>query len=112
MSIRKTCDLRQMRDAQNLMMLRQLAKFHSDHTAQSAADVGVDFIEDKHARAIGLRENSLQRQHDPRKLAARCDFAKRLRALAGIGLGDEFNVIEAGCRWLWRDFERDSELGF
>ena len=43
-------------------------------------------------------EDAFESEHDPRQLAAGGDLAQGLGELAGVGLGDEFDVIEtAAC---------------
>src|SRR5438105_3963022 len=102
MPISITGDLRQMRDAKNLVPRREAAKLFADDRTEASADVGVDFIEYQHAHAIALRENSLEREHDARKLAAGSDFAQRLRELSGVGLHGEFNLIDPRREWFRR----------
>jgi hypothetical protein len=84
-----------MGDAQHLMMSREAAEFVADDGAEPATNIRVDFIEDQDGDAIALSENSLEREHDAGEFPAAGDFAKRLRGLTGVGLGDEFDLIEA-----------------
>src|SRR4051812_47262884 len=70
--------LRQVRDAQDLLMHGELAQFFADDRAKTAADVRVNLVEDQHADAVGLGEDSFEREHDAREFPARGDLAEGL----------------------------------
>src|SRR5689334_9645722 len=91
-------DLRQVRDAQDLMELGEAAEFAADDGAKTAADVGVDLVEDEDGDAVALGEDALECEHDARQFAARGDLAEGLSALAWIRLGHEFELVETRRR--------------
>src|SRR5437763_15179423 len=96
MTIGVAGDLWEVRDAQYLVTGGELAELAADDRAESAADVGVDFVEDQDRDTIALRQHALQRQHDARELAAGGDLAEGLGSESGISLNDEFQGVETG----------------
>ena len=86
MNIRHTGDLRQMRDAEHLLILRDERNPLCDHLRSAPADPRVDFIK-HHACPIGIpcRNDGLDRERDAREFTARGDFLQRLFRLADIG---------------------------
>ncbi len=68
-------NLRQMRDADNLMRVTDLLEFFPDDFRDFAADAGVNFVEDHHRHAIRRAKQRFQRKHHARNFAAGCDFA-------------------------------------
>ena len=89
MAIGKGGDLRQVRDAQDLMDPREIAELLANDGAHAAADVGVDFVEHQDAHAIRLRQMllsaSMTRESSPPE-------AMRRRGRAGWpGLGAIIN---------------------
>src|SRR5262245_20446249 len=67
-------DERQMRDAEHLTRAPELSELLPDHLGDGAADPRVDLVEDEARAAIFARGERLQREHDARQLAARCDL--------------------------------------
>jgi hypothetical protein len=65
MAIGERRDLRQMRDAQNLVILRQLLQHAADHLRNLAADTRVDLVEDHRRDPAALGFQTLEREHHP-----------------------------------------------
>ena len=82
---REAGDLGKVSHADHLVGLAQERQFFADDVAESAADVGVDFIEDQRADRVVLRQHGLQGEHRPRHLAARGHLAKRPKRFARVG---------------------------
>jgi len=77
-------DLRQVGDAQDLVVRCQSAELVADDRTKPAADVGVDLVEHQHADAVAGSQDALEGQHDARQLAAAGDLSERLGELAGV----------------------------
>src|SRR6185503_6791853 len=75
-------DLREMRDADDLMVPRHVAQLAPDHLRHRAADARVDLVEDVESGAADTREHALDREHRARELAAARDLAQRARLFA------------------------------
>src|SRR5580698_2595380 len=86
-------DLRQMRDAQNLLSARKGFQFLADGFSRAPPNADIDFIENKRTRSWiyfprfrGAFFNcNFEGKHDARHLAAGGDLMKRLERFAGIG---------------------------
>ena len=89
-------DLRQVRDAEHLEPVAERAAAVRPTTSATApADAGVHLVEDQRlARRVGGRER-LERQHDPRQLAARRDARQGPQVLAGIRRDVELRLVDA-----------------
>ncbi len=68
----------------------------ADGIGDGASDPGVDLVEDERRRGALVGQNDLQREHEPRKLAARGDLHERPRAGTGVRLGPELHAVAAG----------------
>ena len=67
-------------------------------SADCPADARVHLVEDQRlARRVGRRQR-LQRQHDPRQLAARGDARQRPQVLAGVGRDVELRLLDPPLR--------------
>ena len=63
-------DLRQVGDDQDLGGPGQRGQPPADLDRRLAADAGVDLVEDQRRHRVGARQHDLDREHDPRQLAA------------------------------------------
>ena len=63
------CDLRQVRDTDDLTRVAERAQFPADDFSHGAADTGVDFIED-HAARLARGTGHLHRERQARELSA------------------------------------------
>ena len=79
-------DLRQVRDAEHLLVLRDEGDALGDHLGRAAADARVDLIED-HARhgRVARGGDRLDGERDARELASGGDSLQWLFRLAGVG---------------------------
>ena len=68
--VAKGGQLGQVGDAQHFVPAAQLPELFTDHHTDSPADALVDFIKDQGRDVVGLGQNVLQRQHQPRCFAA------------------------------------------
>ena len=92
-------DLRQVRDAQHLMVRRELAELVADDRAEPAADVGVDLVEHQHAdrgRSAARMpfSASMIRDSSPPEAILR----RGCGGQAGVGLRDELDCVETRRR--------------
>src|SRR5258708_28524641 len=97
-----------MADAEDLMLARERPERPTDDIAEAAADAGVHLIEDEHRRLVLRREHDLEREHDPRELAAGRHPLERPERLAGIrgdAEGDAVGAARVGLQRLERDGE-------
>ena len=96
MAIRERGNLRQMRDAQYLMIFREFLQLAADDLRDLAADAGVDLVEDHRRDAAPLRLQPLEREHHTRELATRGDPRQRHRRLPEIRRQMELDGIAMG----------------
>src|SRR5688572_11228342 len=89
-------DLRQMRDAQHLTRLCDLAHLFADGSSRFAPDIRIDLVKDQHRNLVHRCENGLEGKHYASEFARRSDCAERTRRLAGIWSELKFYVVEAG----------------
>ena len=73
MTVGEGRDLRQVRDAQDLMEARQLFQLAADDLGNGAADARVHLVENHRGDAAALRLETLEREHHAREFAARRD---------------------------------------
>lgn len=66
---RRRRDLRQVRDAEHLSPLRDLAHLLAHRAGRLAADVGIHFIEDEDGHLVFRGQDGLHCQHHPRHFA-------------------------------------------
>ena len=90
-------DLRQMRDAEHLPLLRDLPHLLAHRIGGLAADVRIHLVEHQHGDLVLGREHGLERQHDARQFAEGGDGAQRAGGLAGVGGELEFDVSRPCC---------------
>ena len=98
--IRVRGDLRQMRDAEHLMIPAQRAKPLPQRRCIAAADASVDLVEHEQWRFVGRGQDDLERQRQPAGLAARRDPGERpwwLTRIRGKGEGDTVRAIGRSC---------------
>ena len=90
-AIREGGDLRQMRNAEDLMLRRQFSQ-HSTHAlCDRAADAGVDLIE--HQGRWARAQDETEGQHRAGEFAARGDLGQRLGVMARVGGEQECDVV-------------------
>ncbi len=88
-------DLREVRDADDLVASGQVAELLGDELGRLAADAGVDLVEDERLAALALLAHGLEGQHDPGELAARSDPPQGPQFLAGVGGDEELGLLRA-----------------
>ena len=91
-------DLRQVRDAEHLPLLRDLLHLLADGIGGLAADIGIHLVEHQHGDLVLGREHGLERQHHARQFARGRDGAQRAGGLAGVGGELELDRIQAVMR--------------
>src|SRR5579885_2087016 len=96
--ITKGGNLRQVSDANHLMVGSQIPQFFPNNLTTAPTDATVNLIENQGWRRVGCRQDGFQRQHQPRRFATRRDFAQRLKWLARIGCNQKLHPINAGGR--------------
>ena len=72
-------DLRRMRHRHHLHLAGQPRQPRADGIGHRAADAGIDFVEHQRRRRAPVRQHDLQRQQEPRQLAAGGDLHQRPR---------------------------------
>ena len=89
-------DLRQMGDAEHLMVLCDVVQLLPNHLGNCATHTGVDFVECVKAARADLTEYTLDRQHGARELSPACDLTQWPSRLAPVGGDEEFCSVETG----------------
>src|SRR5258708_15792574 len=84
MVMRPGGDLRQMRDGEDLMIVRDTAHRLAHWKRHASANARVDFVEDERRDAIEPRENRLESEHDTRQFSAARHACQRTLVVAGI----------------------------
>ena len=87
--------LRQVRDAEDLVPLRERGEPCAHVLRDGAADAGVHLVEDEHAARAGAAQHIAQRQEDARELASRRHAAERAQGLAGVRAEAELHGLGA-----------------
>ena len=98
MNIGGNGNLRQMRDHDDLMGLRQVSENGGKRHRRRTANAGIDLVEEKCVDAVRFAERHLDRKHHAADLAARCDARKRAGLHAASGTKHEFNLMGAFLR--------------
>ena len=88
-------DLRQMGDAEDLMVPGDLPEFLADDLRRRAADPAVHLVEDDRPHRTGPGQDLLQGQHDPGELPAGGDPPKRLQLLAHVRREIKLQVVRS-----------------
>ena len=91
--IRHGGDLRQVRDAENLVALPDSGHLFRNSLRCPSADSRINFIENQSLRLVPVGKNALYRQHNPGELSAGNHLAERLQRLARIRGNPEFYGI-------------------
>src|SRR5216110_94395 len=86
--------LRQMRDANYLMIATQCSHFGSDRVRDFAAHIRVDLIKDEQRDRVMCCQRGLDRKHQARDFATGSNRTQRFQRLAGIRGEKQFNGIE------------------
>ena len=87
-------DLRQVRDDDDLMGAGQPGQPPPDLYRGAPADAGVDLVEDHRRARSGRGQHNLEREHDPRQLAARCALAQRQHVGGAVRGEAELNRVD------------------
>ena len=77
-----------------------LLKLEADLLGGLAADAGVDLVKDQGVKIVFVGQRALDRQHDPRELAAGGDFRNRAGRLAEVGRDENLSRMVADRREL------------
>lgn len=87
--------LRKMRDAQYLMLRRDLLELFTNNRRGFTTYICIDLIKNKRRDLLFARKQSLDRQHDSRELATTGAFPQRHAMLAHIWSQIELDFIIA-----------------
>src|ERR1700736_5121745 len=94
MSVTARGDLREMRDAQHLIALPDVAQLLPYHVGDPPADARVDFVEDERlAWRAGGRQGA-DGEHDPRELPSRRDARARPQVFPHVGREIAFGHVD------------------
>ena len=111
-------NLRQMSDAEHLMMPGELADFFGDGFSRLTADARIDLVENHCVDLVTASKETLHRQHQPGQLTSGYNPAQRLGRLARICGKEKFNRIPAGTlnsqhtqAFGFRDVDPEHRLG-
>ena len=105
-------DLRQVRDAHDLVVAREAPQQPTDRIRRAPADAGIHLVEDERRRLVGARQHGLERQRDARQLAAGRDARQRPRRLSRVGLETELDRVHAVRRARrWSICDREGSMG-
>ncbi len=88
-------DLCQMRHAQHLPAVPEIAQIAADDFRDTAADPGIHFVEDHAGFGLPMGGGDLHRQADARQFSAGGDPGHGFYRQAGIGADQEFQPIDA-----------------
>ena len=91
-------DLRQVRDAEHLVPLRQPVQPRPDPFRRLPADARVHLVEDQRATGRVGGDHRAQRQHDAGELAAGSDARERPDVFPGIGREVELHPVDSPVR--------------
>ena len=91
-------DLGQVGHAQDLVLAGERPQAAPDRVRAPPADAGVDLVEHERRRGVDLGEDLLDRERDPRQLAARGDPRERPGRLAGVRAELEHDGVDARAR--------------
>ena len=100
MLIRHRCNLRQMRDAQKLMIFCDHSHLLGDLLRRTAADSCVDLVKNQRFHRILVCHNCLDRQHDSRQLTAGCHTRKRPERKPRICGNHKADLVSSVFIWL------------
>src|SRR5581483_11055031 len=95
-------DLRQVRDAQDLMPPSQPPQLLADDVAEAATDALVQLVENEHRRFIHGGQRGLERQHKSSQLTAAGYLRERSWRLPTIRRHQELHAIDSrlvACHW-------------
>src|SRR5689334_20082889 len=95
MRVSEARNLRLMRDAQDLVGLRERLQFQPDGLGDAPANASVNFVEDNRARKSRGARTRLEHEHEARGLAARSDLRERPKWFAGVRGEVELDAVEA-----------------
>ena len=95
MRVPRRRDLRQVRDAEDLMPCRHRLQLARHSARRAAAHIGVDFVKHQYRNGIRIRQHGFQRQHDTRRLAGRRRRLQRLHLFTKIRSEHELDGVRA-----------------
>ena len=107
---RERGDLREVGHDDDLRTLREAGEPAADLDGGGAADAGVDLVEDEGRHRIGAGDDHLDREHDPRELAARRARRDRTRLGARVRPQEDRDLVAAVRDELGGRLDRDGEL--
>ena len=82
-----------MGDRQHLAVPCELPQLPADHVADTAADAGVDLVEDEGRMGVGAGQRRLDGQHDPGRLPSRGDLRQGPERLPGVEREQELHGL-------------------
>ena len=88
------CQLRQVGDAQHLVLAGQVAQLAAYHSAHAPANALVDLIEDQGGHLVGACQHIFDRQHEPRGFATGGRFHQRFETLARVEGHEELDMLQ------------------
>src|SRR5579885_1699416 len=94
-SIGEGSDLRQVRDANDLVIARKLPELLAHDLTAAPADTSIDLIKDEGGRGISISEDGFEREHEARSLAAGSNLRERLEGFAGVGRDEKLHAVNA-----------------
>jgi len=104
-------DLRQVRDVDDLQVVRQAADDLAHPVGDRPGHAGVYFVEDDGRQLAVVRDDRFEAQHQPRHFAARGDSFDRLRRHVAVGREQKADVVRAvGLQFRCRR-DSDTQLG-
>ena len=86
-------DLRQVRDAHDLMIRGDGTQFFAHDARRGAGDAGVDLVEDHGRDPVQIADDALHGQHDAGQLAAGGDLCEGLERFALIRADQELHAV-------------------
>ena len=95
MMIRHSGNLRQMRDADDLLVSRKVCKLFAHALRRDARHAGIHLVEHHGRYTIAPCKHILERQHDAAQLAAGCDLADASGRLARVRREQESHGIRS-----------------
>ena len=99
MFVRHARDLRQMRDAEHLLVSCDIGNAFGDHLRRPSADACVDLVKDHtRARGVACGDDRLDRERNARELTARSDLLERFFRFADVRGKEHLQSVCAAAR--------------
>ena len=103
-------DLRQVRDAQRLLLFRDRVQLARNLLCRVAGNAGVDLVKNQHTNVLARRQDIFERQHDTAQLTARSNLGQRLFRLARIDRNFKRHGVKTMRGKLGSRMHRDAHL--